>query len=434
VNTTNPTFVSRVSARFLFAATALVAAFGLSGCGKNAATDTNGEFRVVNLAPESGAISIRLDDATANTHSNIAFESTTGYATVGNGARRIRVSNAGGFIIDGSLSAQGQKKQLLMVYGGGSSLGMAFLYNDIPASSSGNTKLRMVSYGVGLSTFDLYMLLSTETLAGSDPKVRNTGSAIFETTANTYSIVLTAPGTKDVLFSMPATALADRKYYNLVLYNKGSGEIPSAIFLTQDEDTAPTVLASPITRVRGINAQATFPTLNVAVGGNRVFTNIPTGGISSFTRTAGGTANVSFTDPLTGNTVGSVSDTYLGGRDYSVFLAPNASGAPSAFRTLDTNFPPAAGRARVRLVNASSVADLGLALSFTPITPNIPVRSTSGYFEVASGTGTPVTITQGAAAAPVISLAGTDLLVQKTFTFVVSGTPNNLVLTVRQDN
>ncbi|MFN8696707.1 MAG: DUF4397 domain-containing protein [Burkholderiales bacterium] len=428
-----PSFSTR---RLLLAAMVSVGALlGLSGCGKNSPANTDGQVRMINLAPEAGAINVVIDSATTPLLSSVAFKSTSGYGTVANGGRRVRISNAGGFIIDGSLNMQGQKKQLLMVFGGQSSLGMGVLYNDIGAAAQGNSRLRLISYGVGLSNFDLYMTLANESIATSDPKARNTNGTVVDVSANSYTISLTAPGTKDVLFSMPSTALADRKYYNLVLYNEGSGELPNAFFLEQDSDAAPTMLTSPITRVRGVNAQSTFPTVNVAVGGNRVFTNIPLGGISSFTRTAAGTASVSFTDPQTGNTVGSVSDTYLGGRDYSVFLAPGTGGgAPSAFRVLDTNFPPAAGRSRVRLVNASSVADLGLALSFTPITPNIGSRAASNYFEVVAGTGTPVTITQGAAGTPVISLSGTDLIATKTFTFVVSGTPGNLVLTVRQDN
>jgi hypothetical protein len=45
-----------------------------------------------------------------------------------------------------------------------------------------------------------------------------------------------------------------------------------------------------------------------------------------------------------------------------------------------------------------------------------------------------VTITQGTAATPVLSLTGTDLTAGQTYTFVVGGVPGALVLTVRQDN
>ncbi|MCA3060755.1 MAG: DUF4397 domain-containing protein, partial [Rhodocyclaceae bacterium] len=187
--------------------------------------------------------------------------------------------------------------------------------------------------------------------------------------------------------------------------------------------------------VRAINAQATNATVNVRVGTTLAFTNIPFGGISSYTRTTAGDGSVAFTDTTAGATLSAFSGTFAGGRDYSVFLAPGLAGGPvTAFRTLDTTFPPSSGKVRVRLVNASSAADLALALSFTPTTPAVATRSASNYIEVASGAGTPVTITQGTTATPVLSLTGTDLTAGATYTFVVGGVPGALILTVRQDN
>lgn len=422
--------------RAAVAALALSAVAVVSGCGKNDEANTDGNIRVINVAPESGALSVRIDDNTGNLQSNVAYKATTGFATIANGTRRVRVSNAGGVILDASLAVQGQKKQMLVVFGGASSTGMTILYNDIPASANGKAKLRLVSYAVGLGSYDLYLTTGSEDYRTVEPKVRNVASTIYETDVGSYTIRLTSPGTKDVLFEMPARNFEDRKYYNLVLFNEGSAEVPSAFWVVQDDDAAPEQLASTVTRVRAVNSQAGIPTVNVNVGSTRVFTNIPFGGISSFTRTNSGTRAISFTDPATGNTIGTVTDSFTGGRDYSVFLAPSTTtgGAPTAFRVLDRYFPPGAGKSRVRLVNASTAPDLALALSFTPVSPNIGTLAASEYFEVNAGTGTPVTITQGAAGTPVLTLSGTDLIATKTHTFVVSGVPGALNLAVRQDN
>lgn len=426
-----------VKLRGALAAIALTAVAGLvSGCGKNGEANTDGSLRVINVAPESGALTLKIDDNATNLHSGIAYKSTTGFGTVGNGTRRVRVSNAGGVILDTSIAMQGQKKQMLVVFGGASSTGMSIIYNDIAASAQGKSKLRLVSFAVGLGAYDLYMTTSTEDYRTVEPKVRNVAGTTFEVDTGSYTIRLTSPNTKDVLFEMPAKTFEDRKYYNLVLFNEGSGEVPNAFWNVQDDDAAPEQLASTVTRVRAINAQSTAATVNVAVGGTRVFTNIPFGGISSFTRTAAGARSVAFTDPTSGATLSSVTDTFVGGRDYSVFLSPSTTtgGAPSAFRVLDTYFPPASGKSRVRLVNASTSPDLALALSFTPISPSIATQAASAYFEVNAGTGTPVTITQGTAGTPVLTLSGTDLVSGKTHTFVVSGVPGALNLAVRQDN
>jgi Domain of unknown function (DUF4397) len=416
----------------LMTAILFITAFTLAGCGKNS-SNTDGELRVLHLAPESGNLSVRVDDETSNWQSDIGFKQTTAFKSIGESSRRFRVSNSGGVILDSTFGVATSAKQMLVIYGGASSVGMTLLKNDISSSSSGKSKLRLISYGVGLGTFDLYMTTASEDYRSVEPKQRNTSGTTYEIDTGTYTVRLTSPNTKDILFEMPARSFDDRKYYNLVLYNEGSAELPNAFWLTQDDTNAPELLTSTVSRVRAINSQATFPTVSVNIGSTRVFTTIPFGGISSFARTASGNRVVSFAETTNGNTVGSVSSTLVGGRDYSAFLAPSGAGA-AAFIVLDRNFPPSSGKVRVRLVNASSAADLALALSFSPISPSIGVQQASNYFEVNAGDGTPVTITQGAANTPVLNLSGTDLSAGRTYTFVVSGVPGALGLAVRQDN
>jgi hypothetical protein len=407
----------------------------IAGCGKNDAKNEDAEVRVLNLAPESGSLSIVIEDETTNWQSGIGYKTTTAFKNVANGTKRVRISNSGGVIIDQNLSMQGQKKQLLVIFGGKSSLGVGFLNNDISSSASGKAKLRLSSFAVGLGSYDLYMTTSTENYLTVEPKLRGVSNTTYEIDVGTYAIRLTSPNTKDILFELPARSFEDRKYYNLALYNEGSTELPNAFWAQQDDDTAPQLLTSTVSRIRGINSQATYPTVNVNIGSARVFTNIPFGGISSFTRATSGTRSVSFSETTNGATLSTINDSFDGGRDYSVFLSPNpAGGLPIAFRTLDRNFPPSAGKARVRLVNASSVADLGLALSFSPTTTSVASRAASDYVEVNAGDGTPVTITQGVVATPVLTLSGTDLSAGRTYTFVVSGIAGALGLAVRQDN
>ncbi len=412
-----------------------LAAVLLAGCGKNETKSESASVRFMNLAPESGSLSVLLGTETTNWQSNVAYQTATGFKDTPNGSLRVRISNAGGVILDASQGFAGQRKQMLLVFGGQSSVGMSILQNDMAASSSGNSKLRVISYAVGISAFDVYMTTATEDYRLVEPKLRNISGGIYETPVGSYTVRLTSTGTKDLLFEMPARAFEDRKYYNLGLYNEGSGALPNGFVVTQDDDAAPQLFTSTVSRVRAINSQSTNATVNVRVGTTLAFTSIPFGGISSYTRTAAGSGTVTFTDTTAGATISAFSSTFAGGRDYSVFLAPGISGgAVTAFGILDKTFPPSAGKARVRLVNASSAADVSLALSFTPTTPTVAMRAASNYIEVTAGAGTPVTITQGTVATPILSLAGTDLTSGNTYTFVVSGVPGALNLAVRQDN
>lgn len=407
----------------------------LAGCGKNE-DNQDANLRVLNLTVESGNLSIRVEDENDQWQTGIAPLTTTSFKNIDSGSQRLRISNSGGVIIDQDYNLLAEQKQLLLVYGGASSLGSALLNNDISSSESGKTKLRIFTAAVGLGTFDLYMTKADENYRSVEPKARNISGTTYEIDAGNYFVILTTPNTKDVIFQTTATRnFEDRKYYNLILFNAGSAELPSAYWLRQEDDAAPEFLTNPVSRIRAANTQVTIPSTNVTVDGTRVFTTITTGGVSSYAKIQSGTRTVGFTDGSSTQSVASVTQDFTGGRDYSTFLAANpAGGTPTAFSLLDKTLPPSSGKLRVRLVNASTLADLSLSLAFAAVTPTVPSRAASDYFEVTGGDGTSVTITQGAAATPVFSLAGTDLSAGRTYTFVVGGTSGALNLAVRQDN
>ncbi len=429
-NVAAPTFTLADLVLVIFAFFTLLA---LAGCGSNKSVNS-ANIRTLNLTVESGAINVLVDTDSTNFQSNIAFKSTTAFKEISPGAHRLRVSNAGGVILDQTVSALSQQKQLYVVFGGASSLGAILLSNDIPTSGSGNTRIRLVNLAVGLGTYDFYATPGLNDYLTVEPLVKNTAATTYELTAGTYTITLTAPNSKNVLFQVPARALASQKYYNLALYNIGSGQLPSAFWLTQDDDAAPEFLTSPVSRVRAANSQPGSSTVNVSIGSNRIFTNVPFGGISTYALAGSGAQTISYVDTADTTQSYVLNTTLDGASDYSTFLAANTSGPSSVFQVADKVLPATTGKVRIRLVNASTVPDLSLALSFTAVTPLVPIRSASNYFEVVGGAGTPVTITQGAGAAPVLNLAGTDLTAGGTYSIVVSGVAGTLVISTRQDN
>lgn len=430
------TFFTRLStfSKLATITAALIAVAGVSGCGKNAVASSNANIRAVNVAPESGALNIVIDVATTNLQSAIAYKTATGFAEVANGSRRFRISNSGGVVLDQTITTAGQQKQLLVIYGGASSLGMSLLSNDITNGATGNTKFRLANYAVGLGLYDVYVVGAAVDFTTVEPIARGTAATLYEVVAGTYSVILTSPNTKDVLFRTPARAMDAQQAYNLGLFNEGSGELPSAFWVKQNDDSAPEFIANPIARIRATNAQSTVPTANVSVDGTRIFTNVTFGGISNYARTTSGAKVITYTDTANAANVYTLNDTFVSASDYSTFLSTDpATGTPSVFRIADKLFPPTGGKVRVRLVNASTIADLSLALAFTSVTPTIATRAASNYVEVTGGLGTPATITQGAAATPVLSLAGIDLVAGGSYSLVVSGTAATPLLSARQD-
>ncbi|MEI6737900.1 MAG: DUF4397 domain-containing protein, partial [Pseudomonadota bacterium] len=143
----------------------------LGGCGKNSSGTEDGEIRVINLTAESGSLNIVVGDETTNWQSAIAAGTTTAFKTIGSGSKRLRVSNAGGVIVDGSINVLSKQKQLLIVSGGASSVGMILLNNDIATGASGKTKIRLNNYAVGLGAYDVYATTASEDYLTVEPKV-----------------------------------------------------------------------------------------------------------------------------------------------------------------------------------------------------------------------------------------------------------------------
>lgn len=435
VNSSYDTLVNSTYARFAtlfakFGAIATVSAVllgvtGLTSCGKNSTGNSNSSVRVVNLAPESGNLSLVVDNATTNLQSAITYKATTGYANVASGSRRIRVSNTSGVILDQTINAVAQQHQLLVVYGGASSVGGAFLNNDQTGVAAGSSRVRLINFAVGLGLYDFYLIASGVDYSTVEPTVKGTASTTFEVVAGSYQIVLTSPGTKDVVFKMPARTLDNQQYYNLALFNEGSGELPSAFWIKQNDDTtAPEFIANPVSRVRAANSQSAAAITNVSVDGVRLFTNVTFGGVSNYAKTSSGPKTITYTDTANLANTYTLTDTFVGAGDYSAFLATNpANGSISVFRIADKLLPPTAGKVRLRLVNASTAQDISLSLNFGSIlTPLVPPRTASNYIETIGGTGSNITVSQGAAAISLINTTA-DLLVGGSYSIIISGTP-----------
>ena len=224
---------------------------------------------------------------------------------------------------------------------------------------------------------------------------------------------------------MPARTLDNQQYYNLALFNEGSGELPSAFWVKQNDDTtAPEFIANPVSRVRAANSQSAAAITNVSVDGVRLFTNVTFGGVSNYAKTSSGPKTITYTDTANLANTYTLTDTFVGAGDYSAFLSTNpANGSISVFRIADKLLPPTAGKVRLRLVNASTAQDISLSLNFGSIlTPLVPPRTASNYIETIGGTGSNVTVSQGAAAVSLINTTA-DLLVGGSYSIIVSGTP-----------
>ena len=348
-------------------------------------------------------------------------------------SRRLRVSDTSGVILDQTLSLDADKKELILFYGGKSSLAIGLLKNDLVEPASGKSRVRISSNAVGLGSYDIYFSLSTEDYHNQEPKVSSATSTTLDVDKGTYTIRFTTPGSKEVLFQMPPRTLDEKGLYNLVTYNEGSSLLPNAFWYVQDSTDPPEFLTNAVSRIRVVNAAQNIQSANfTVVGGSRLFAGIPFSGVTSYAVVPSGQGSYVFTDAISG-ALYSFSATLSGGHDYTALLAPqDAGGQLLPIVVADKTLPPSAGKARVRVVNGSLYDGLALSLSYTQVTSPAGARATSDYVEVSSGTGTPVTISQGSAAVPILSTTQ-DLTSGYTYSFVLAGSNSVVKLTIGQD-
>ncbi len=425
------------------AAVAAIAAIGLSGCGKNSSQSTVSSVRILNIAPEAGAISISafINGATTATNfqSGIAYKATSGYTDITSGAQSFQISNAGGVITTTptafSLSVVSQQKQLLVVFGGATTTSAAFLNNDQSNVASTNARVRVANYMVGLGTFDVYVVGSAVDYNTVSPTIA-TGTGIYDVAIGSYQVILTSPGTKDIVLRVPARQLDAQQVYNLGLFNAGSGELPSAFWLKQNDDTGtPEFINSTISRIRSVNSQSTVASTNVNVNGALLFTNVTYGTASNFEKTSSGAKTIVYSDagnPPSTNTY-TLNTTFDGATDYSTFLSINpADNSISAFSISDKIFPPKGTNIRVRLVNATTIPNLALSIGNKPLTGLTATRAASAYFETTGGLGTTVSVSRDTAATAVISDTK-DLTGGGSYSIIVSGTLANPAILTKLD-
>jgi len=167
--------------------------------------------------------------------------------------------------------------------------------------------------------------------------------------------------------------------------------------------------------------------VNLLLNGARIVSDLAYNTASSYSIIPAGAATVSFEASATpGATIASLSNTFLGATDQTVFVAGFA-GSTTAVALKDNNFPPASSATAIRYVNASP--DAGTLDAFANDVLQAPLIATytaSDPVLIASGAYT-VTFKDHVAGLPVLALPSLGFNALQNYSVYVLGPAGTLV-------
>jgi hypothetical protein len=188
--------------------------------------------RFVDAAPASGNLTLYSGDTAQADASNFAFKSTSHYYDVGTGNATWSVrpaANSASVLATANLDPQRGNRYTFVALPAASASATSLMVIQDPYNkglSSDKARLRFVNAAAATPSVDVYVLTSTQDLSSATPTFGNLGfgSALpasgndsYELAGGAYRLVLTAPGTKTVLFNATNVTLGNNADWLLTL-------------------------------------------------------------------------------------------------------------------------------------------------------------------------------------------------------------------------
>lgn len=199
---------------------ALLAALPLAACGDDDPVEPvqAARVRLLNAVTNAGSINLRLD--AGNITTGLAYNNAPAYARVRSGSRTLSVRTATGTadLISTNVTLA-TDQDYTFIYAGrtGGTGNLAPRFIQLPDNgatpTAPNGAVRVVHASAGApASVDIYLLSSTETLAAATPEFTAIDFAeignYVTAPAGTYSVVVTATGTKTAAITQADVVLA----------------------------------------------------------------------------------------------------------------------------------------------------------------------------------------------------------------------------------
>ena len=198
-------------------------------------------------------------------------------------------------------------------------------------------------------------------------------------------------GSKDVIYDSGKQTMAANAKVTLLIYATGSGKLANGALLYNDTTGTTTFVDNSMARFKFVNAATDLGSVDVLVDGTAALANVPYGLLSAYNTIAAGNRNFKIQPSSNpGAYVYDQNNTLASAVDHSlVAYSVQGTGSAGLIVLADNNLPPAAGRAKLRLVNAASDATAYDAyVNFAKFLSGLAPGNGSAYQQLDAGTYT----------------------------------------------
>jgi Domain of unknown function (DUF4397) len=410
-------------------------AVALPGCntGKGVgATAIVTRVRVVNLIPNAAGITLTLDtDAPVVT--GLGFQQLTQYLNVNPGVHEFKVSVDGGAttLLGTTLGLAAGTDYTFIVFGPVEAANSVLeLDTKTPIPDSGTFSLRFIDLAAGVGGIDVYLTPLGADISAAAPVIANAttgGTTVFvRATAGNFQLRVTPNSTKEVIYDSGTTVnFGDRTLVQAVAFGIGSSKLVNVAILNLDQDGTGQFIENLLAEFKLINASSVASPLNVFVDDVLTLANVPFAGVSNYEKITAGSRTISIQSAATpGANLLTLTPNLAPATDTSIVVSGPA-GALQGLVLTDNNLPSAAGRARVRFVNASpDLASADVYVNFVKQFSAVTSNSASPYAELAAdatGTAYEFDFNIAGTTIPALMLPNVLIAAGKTYTVYVVG-------------
>ena len=377
-------------------------------------------IRVVNVLGTTIPINVAANGVTAWT--NLGFEAMTGYQDFDNVDTKIAVTLTGftSTLVEQSFPLTGDQSYTLVVFGTPTAPSLGII-SDVPTvPPSGKFELSVFAaapvgngIAVGLYPVDIYFTTPGQSIDTISPILSNVNysnryivnenfsEGVYQLRMTTFN---TNTNLKSVVYDSGPITFAGGTATDLIVYSRGSTILPNVMLNDSDGAGLQRIANNLLARIKVVNGAFQNGNVNLLLNGARIVSDLAYNTASSYSIIPAGAATVSFEASATpGATIASLSNTFLGATDQTVFVAGFA-GSTTAVALKDNNFPPASSATAIRYVNASP--DAGTLDAFANDVLQAPLIATytgSDPVLIAANTYT-VTFKDHVAGLPVLAL------------------------------
>ncbi|HEY2863855.1 MAG TPA: DUF4397 domain-containing protein [Casimicrobiaceae bacterium] len=421
-------------------------ALGSCNTGKGVSNgSTHGTMRVVNVVPNApGPLDVVFD--TKAFVSALPFEGMTAYEQIDAGLREVQVSVTGSStnLIDTTQTFLPDSNYTFVAFGALSSVNSIVLNDTLTVDpGAGMFALRVINGASNNKAVDVYVTPPGEDLNTVSPSIAGvayaTGSVFVDLPFGDREVRITAANTKQVIYDAPAQTFGERAQIEAVVYARGSGTLVNVAFLNIDDSGTGSIGNNQLARFKIVNGSAVGSPLNVFVDQDLALSNVPYAVASDYKTIAAGTRTLTVEATATpGAALLTLNQTFPPASDTTIAITGPA-GALSATAFNDANFPPVAGRARVRFVNSTmDVPALDVFVNFSKQVSGLAMNTASAGIELdadpSAGTIYEFDFNATGSGQTILKLPSVTLLGGHVYTVYVVGPGIALAGVVAQDN